>query len=105
MAILEITDNNFENETSSGLVIVDFWAPWCAPCRAVAPVLEALSSEFEGQVKVTKVNVDENPKSAQQFGVTSIPTVIFLKDGGLTETVVGAQPKPRYEELINKHLG
>lgn len=105
MAIQELNDNNFDSETSSGLVLVDFWAPWCAPCRMIAPILDQLSEELAGKVKITKVNVDENPKAATKFSVTSIPTIIILKNGEPVEQVAGALPKERYQELITKHEG
>ena len=103
MAIQELNDANFDNETSSGLVMVDFWAPWCAPCRMIAPILDELSDDYSEVVKIAKVNVDENPQTAQKFSVTSIPTVVILKNGEIIDRAVGALPKPQYADLIQKH--
>lgn len=104
MATVEITDNNFKDSISEGLVLVDFWAPWCGPCRIVGPVLEELSDDFDGKVKIGKLNVDENPNTAGQFRVMSIPTMILFKDGEPVEQLVGAQPKRAFETMLNKHL-
>lgn len=104
MAVKEINDNNFETETSSGLVMVDFWAPWCAPCRMVAPVLDEISNELDGQVVITKINVDENPQAATKYSVTTIPTMIVFKGGEVVERTSGAGPKQQYMSLLNKHL-
>lgn len=100
----EFTDANFSSETGDGLVLVDFWAPWCAPCRLVAPVIEGLATDYEEHLKVGKVNVDDNPQTAQQFRVMSIPTVILFKDGEPVETVVGAHPKSAYESRLQRHV-
>ena len=81
MAISHVTDENFATETSSDLVLVDFWAPWCGPCKMIAPVLEELDTEFAGKVKITKLDVDENQETAAKFGVMSIPTLLLLKEG------------------------
>ena len=104
MAVKEITDMNFKEEIQNGLVMVDFWAPWCAPCRMVAPVLDEISEEYPEQLKILKVNVDENPNSATQFSVTSIPTLIIFKDGELVERTVGASPKQQYINMLSKHM-
>ncbi|MDO4247205.1 MAG: thioredoxin [Deinococcus sp.] len=101
----ELTDSNFKDETASGLTLVDFWAPWCGPCRIIAPVIEELAGQYEGRVKVAKVNVDENPATSGQFRVMSIPTMILFKDGQPVEGMVGAQPKRAFEALLDKHLG
>lgn len=103
--MIEFTDQNFSNETSEGLVLVDFWAPWCGPCRMVGPVVEELADDYEGKVKVGKLNVDENQQTSMQFRVMSIPTVILFKDGQPVETMIGAQPKGSYEARLNKHVG
>ena len=105
-AVKEVTDGNFEQEVvnSDKLSLVDFWAPWCGPCRMVGPIVEELADDFEGQVNVGKVNIDDNTEVAKQFSITSIPTLMFFKDGELVEKVVGAVPKNQLEAAINKHL-
>lgn len=100
----EFTDANFSTETSDGLVLVDFWAEWCGPCRLVGPVIEGLAGDYDSQVKVGKLNVDDNPRTAQQFRVMSIPTVILFKDGQPVETLVGAHPKSAYEARLERHV-
>ena len=100
----ELTDDNFQNETSDGLVLVDFWAPWCGPCRLVSPVIEDLAGDYEGKLKVGKVNVDDNQQVAMQFRVMSIPTVILFKDGQPVETMIGAQPKSAYQARLQPYL-
>lgn len=91
----ELTNKTFETEVLSqeGQVLIDFWAPWCAPCRMITPVIEELSEELEGQVRVYKVNVDENPELASRYGVMSIPTLVALQNGQVTKQAVGVQPK------------
>jgi len=103
---LEFKDASFATEVmeSKDLTLVDFWAEWCGPCIALGPTIEALSTEFEGKVKVGKLNVDQNPETAQKFGVRSIPTIILLKDGEVVEKLVGNQPKAAFVDAINKHL-
>lgn len=103
MAIINATDQNFSTETSQGLVLTDFWAPWCGPCKMIAPVLEELDGELSDTVKIVKVDVDENPETAGKFGVMSIPTLILLKDGEVVDKVVGFQPKEALAELVKKH--
>lgn len=95
-----LTDENFEAEVlkSDTPVVVDFWAPWCGPCRVLGPVIEELADDFKGQVKVGKLNVDDSPKTAQQFSIRSIPTVLFINDGKVVDGVVGALPKPALAE-------
>lgn len=105
MKALELNDSNFTQEISQGLVLVDFWAPWCGPCRIIGPVIEELASDYEGRVKVGKVNVDDNNQTAGQFGVMSIPTLILFKDGEPVERIVGAQAKRAFENVLDKHLG
>lgn len=103
---LALTDNNLAAETAQGVVLVDFWAPWCAPCRTIAPVIEDLATEFEGRAKVAKVNIDENPASTGKYGIMSIPTMLIFKNGQVVETVVGGSPtiKGNLQRLIEKHL-
>lgn len=103
MAISHATDQNFTAETGSGLVLADFWAPWCGPCKMIAPVLEELDSEMGDKVKIVKIDVDENQETAGRFGVMSIPTLIVLKDGEVVDKVVGFQPKEALAELLSKH--
>ncbi len=101
--VAEVTDDNFEQEVlkSSQPVLVDFWAPWCGPCRQIAPVVEELSAENSGSVKVVKVNVDDSPNTAQKFGVMSIPTLIVFKNGEVADRLVGVQPKTRLQEVLD----
>ena len=101
-----VTDSNFNDEVvnSQTPVLIDFWAEWCGPCRMVGPVVEELAQEFEGKIKVGKVNVDENQKTAAQFGIRSIPTLLIFKGGILVNQMVGAQPKKKLVEAINKIL-
>ena len=99
------TDDNFSNETGQGLVMVDFWAPWCGPCRFVAPVIEELAGDYAGRVKVGKLNVDDNQQTAMNYRVMSIPTVILFKNGEPVEVMIGAQPKSAYQAKIEKHVG
>ena len=105
MALPEITDNSFQAEVveSATPTLVDFWAPWCGPCRMVGPVLEQIDAERE-DVRVVKLNTDENPQTAAQFGVMSIPTMILFKNGQPVHQIVGAQPKPRIESALNDVL-
>lgn len=105
--VLTVTDTTFQDEVeaSSGLTMVDFWAVWCGPCRIVAPVVEQLADEYaERGLKVGKLDVDENPQTAARYGIRSIPTVLFFKDGEVVDRVVGAMPKPVFEEKIHAHL-
>jgi thioredoxin 1 len=101
-----ITDDNFagEIEQAQGLALIDFWAAWCGPCRMVAPIVEELAKEYEGQVKVGKLDVDQNQRTATKFNIRSIPSILFFKDGQLVDQVVGAVPKPALEKKIKEHL-
>ena len=105
--IMEITDQNFANEVrdQTGLSMVDFWATWCGPCRMVAPIVEQLANDYaEKGLRVGKLDVDQNPETASRFGVRSIPTILFFKDGELVDKVIGAVPRPQLEQRIQKHL-
>ena len=96
-----ITDAQFEQETAEGLVLVDFWAPWCGPCLVQAPILEQLSEEFdEDDLKIFKMDVDENPQTAQAFGIMSIPTLLFKKDGQVVKQVAGVHTKDQIKAIV-----
>jgi thioredoxin 1 len=101
-----VTTSDFDKEVlqAEGLIMVDFWAEWCPPCRALSPILEQLDADHGEKVTVAKLNVDENPEISAKYGITGIPNVKFFKDGQVVEEIVGLAPKPHYEELINKHL-
>ena len=102
MAELKITRENFENEVmkSNIPVLIDFWAPWCGPCRMMGPIIEQLAEEYEGKAKVGKVNVDEEGELSQAFGVMSIPTIVLIKDGKVVKQAVGARPKAEVEAML-----
>ncbi|RSL33002.1 thioredoxin [Salibacterium salarium] len=104
MAIVNVSDQSFADETSEGVVLADFWATWCGPCKMIAPVLEEIDSEMGDQVKIAKLDVDENQETAGKYGVMSIPTLLMFKDGEVVEQIVGFQPKEQLVELINKHV-
>ncbi|WP_019414148.1 thioredoxin [Paenisporosarcina sp. TG20] len=103
MAIVHGTDKSFSSEISEGLVLVDFWAAWCGPCKMIAPVLEELDAEMNNKVKIVKVDVDANQETASNFGIMSIPTLLLFKDGEPVDKVVGFNPKEALVELVNKH--
>ena len=106
MAEVTFTDNNFKQDVleKKGLVVVDFWAVWCGPCKMVSPTIEELAKEYEGKVVVGKLNVDENQQTAGQFNVMSIPTVMIFKDGKPVKSIVGAQGKENYKKAIDEAL-
>ena len=103
---ITVNDENFDDEVlrSDIPVLVDFWAEWCGPCKVVGPTVEALASDYQGKVKVDKLNVDDNPEAAGRFGVRSIPTLIVFKDGEAQQAAVGVKPKGQLAELIEKVL-
>ncbi|KGE20778.1 thioredoxin [Paenibacillus wynnii] len=104
MAIVNVSDQSFSNDVEGqGTVVVDFWAPWCGPCKMLAPILEELSADLGDDVKIAKLNVDENPETASRFGVMSIPTLIFFKDGQPVDKVVGLNSKESLKNIIAKH--
>ena len=100
----EITDNNFDETVKSGVVLVDFWAPWCGPCRSLSPIVDEVADELAGKLAVAKCNVDDNQDLAMKFGVMSIPTLIVFKNGEEIDRSVGALPKARLQALLEKHL-
>ena len=104
--ILQLDDSLFDTEVlkSDIPVLVDFWAPWCGPCRILAPVVEEISSSYSGRIKVGKLNVDENHETTMKYGIRSIPTIIIFKNGQVFEQVIGAVPKTEIERLIIKAL-
>ena len=105
-SVQHIKDSNFQEQvTNSDVpVLVDFWAPWCAPCRMVAPVLEQIASEYEGRAKVVKVNVDEQQQVAGSLGVRSIPTIALFHKGKVKDTLIGARPKEEFQRVLDKHI-
>jgi len=107
MADLNFTDQSFKSEVleSKVPVVVDFWAPWCAPCRIVSPIIDELAQEFEGKMKVGKINVDENNQTSGQYGIMSIPSIVFFKNGKPVRTMIGAQSKENYKQEIEAVLG
>ncbi|OMP76952.1 MULTISPECIES: thioredoxin [unclassified Chitinophaga] len=103
---LEFTDSNFQDEvlSSDKLSVIDFWAEWCGPCRAIGPVIEELSKDYSGKVNVGKVNVDQNPQLSINYGITSIPAILFIKNGQVVDKQVGAAPRSVLEKKIQANL-
>ena len=103
--VVEVTDQNFQDVTGGeGLSMVDFWAVWCGPCRIVAPIVEQLADEYAGKVTVGKLDVDSNQRTATQYNVRSIPTILFFKEGKVVDQVIGAVPRAALESKIKQHL-
>ncbi len=101
----EFTDANFQTDVldSDKLTVIDFWAEWCGPCRAIGPVIEELATEYAGKVNIGKVNVDNNPQVSMNYGITSIPAILFVKGGQVVDKLVGAQPKSNFVKKIEQH--
>ena len=104
-SVQQLTDSDFDSTVNGGKpVFIDFWAPWCGPCRLVGPIVEELAPSYDGKAVIAKMNVDDNPQVAQRFGVTSIPTLMMFKDGKLVDRMVGAAPRDRLQQFIDKNL-
>jgi thioredoxin len=102
---VELTDSNFKEKVldSDKLTMIDFWAEWCGPCRAIGPMVEELSKEYDGSVNIGKVNVDQNPELSINYGITSIPAILFVKGGKVVDKLVGAQPKSNFVKKLEAH--
>jgi len=101
---LELNQSNIKETVEEGVALVDFWAPWCGPCRMIAPVIEQLAEQYEGKAKICKVNTEEEQDLTVQYGIRSIPTILFFKDGEIVDQLIGATTKVALEEKINKYL-
>jgi len=102
---IELTVSNFNDVVSNGVSLVDFWAPWCGPCRVVAPVIDELAAEYEGKANICKVNTDEQQDLAVKFGIRSIPTILFFKDGEVVDQMIGASSKQAFKEKLDSIIG
>jgi len=107
MPVVHLTDGNFDQEVlkSETPVLVDFWAAWCGPCRMVGPIVEELSNDYQGKIKMTKLDVDANPQKSAQFGIRSIPTMLIFKNGQIVDTLIGAMPKPAIAARLDAAIG
>lgn len=103
---IQLTDTNFDQEVSKSSipVMVDFWAPWCGPCKMIAPTIEKIASEYAGKVKVCKLNTDDNPDTASKFSIMAIPTILFFKEGKVVQELVGLQPKEEIQKYLDNLL-
>jgi len=106
MSLLHLTDSNFKKEVleSELPVLVDFWAPWCGPCKMIAPIIEDLAKEFDKKIRIGKINLDENPKIATHYGIMSIPTIVFFKKGKVMEQIVGVLSKSKFKRKLEENL-
>lgn len=102
---IELTASNFDETVNSGVSLVDFWAPWCGPCRVVAPIIEELAEEYNGKANICKVNTDEEQDLAVKFGIRSIPTILFFKNGEQVDQMIGATSKQAFKEKLDSFLG
>ncbi len=102
---VELNNENFDSTVASGVTLVDFWAPWCGPCRMIAPVIEELAEEYDGKATIAKVNTDEEQDIAVKFGIRSIPTILFFKDGEVVDQMIGAASKQAFAEKLDALLG
>ncbi|HNX31101.1 MAG TPA: thioredoxin [Holophaga sp.] len=102
--VQQITDGQFESTIAQGVTLVDFWAPWCGPCKMIAPLLDELAGELQGQARIVKINVDENTEVASRFGIMSIPTLLLFKDGQKIAQKVGGSPKPQLKAFIQQAM-
>ncbi len=105
-SIVEVTDGNFDEEVveANNLTVVDFWAPWCAPCKMIAPIIEELSTEYSGKIKFGKLNVDDNQRTAMKYNIRGIPTLLVFKDGDLVDQIVGVKSKEELKKTFEKSL-
>lgn len=106
MALQEVNDQNFQAEVLDAKtpVLVDFWAPWCGPCRLIAPVVEELAKEYDGKLKVVKLNTDDNPQTGTNYHISGIPSLLLFKEGQVADQLVGAVPKNRIQDMVSQHV-